>query len=178
MGIQRSRDADQDLSEVGVDAPVAGLVGVGQGGARHPAAEAHVIKLALHGAQASFDVAEALAKGRLGKGQAKELIEAGKAARFVIAAVPRDALVELVPPEPGILVQEIARLALLTGADRVIDTQLELTGLVGEPDGSLVLSGLEIGAVSAGEALGETLAQRLLQLGAGRILERVYANIQ
>lgn len=35
-----------------------------------------------------------------------------------------DALVELVPPEPGILVQEIARLALLTGADRTIDTQL------------------------------------------------------
>lgn len=35
-----------------------------------------------------------------------------------------DALGELVPPEPGILVQEIARLALLTGADRVIDTQL------------------------------------------------------
>lgn len=62
------------------------------------------------------------------------------------------------------------------GYARIIDTRLELTGLVGEPDGSLVLSGQEIGPVSAGEALGETLAQRLLQQGAKQILERVYAN--
>jgi hypothetical protein len=33
---------------------------------------------------------------QLGKSQAKELIEAGKAAQFVITAVPHDALVELV----------------------------------------------------------------------------------
>lgn len=95
-GVHRARDADQHLSKVGVDAPIVRLVGIGQSGARNPAPEAHVIKLALHRAQASFDVAEALAKRQLGKGQAKELIEAGKAAQFVIAAVLRDALVELV----------------------------------------------------------------------------------
>jgi DNA polymerase-3 subunit delta len=35
-----------------------------------------------------------------------------------------DALLELVPPELGILVQEIDKLALLVGAERVIDVQL------------------------------------------------------
>jgi DNA polymerase-3 subunit delta len=43
-------------------------------------------------------------------------------ARLDAAAV--DALCELVPPEVGILVQEIAKLALLAGQNRVIDVEL------------------------------------------------------
>lgn len=42
--------------------------------------------------------------------------------RLDAAAV--DALLELVPPEVGIVVQELAKLALLVGEDRVIDTKL------------------------------------------------------
>ena len=34
-GVQRPRDANQDLGEIGIDPPVARLVGVGQCGARH-----------------------------------------------------------------------------------------------------------------------------------------------
>jgi hypothetical protein len=58
--------------------------------------EAHVIVLALHRAQAGFDIAQARAKSQLGESQTKELIEAGKAAEFVIAIIARHALVELV----------------------------------------------------------------------------------
>src|ERR1035437_10115296 len=96
VGVHRARDVDQHLSEIGVDAPVVRLVGVGQRRSRHLAAKTHVIELALHGAQAGFDVAETFAECQLGKSQAKELIQAGKAAQFVITAVPHDALVELV----------------------------------------------------------------------------------
>ena len=38
-----SRDADQDLGEVGKDTPVTRLISVGQCGARHLALEAHVV---------------------------------------------------------------------------------------------------------------------------------------
>ena len=45
-GIERSRGADQNLCEVGINPPVMRVVGVGQCGARHAAAEAHVVELA------------------------------------------------------------------------------------------------------------------------------------
>src|SRR4051794_10357768 len=41
-----------------------------------------------------------------------------------VDAAAADALLELVPPELGILVQEIAKLALVVGADRVINVKL------------------------------------------------------
>jgi DNA polymerase-3 subunit delta len=41
-----------------------------------------------------------------------------------LEAAAADALLELVPPELGILVQEVAKLALIAGEKRVIDTQL------------------------------------------------------
>jgi len=44
--VKRPRDVDQNLSEVGEDAPVMRVVGVGQRGARHPAVKAHVIEFA------------------------------------------------------------------------------------------------------------------------------------
>ena len=47
VGVHGARDVNENLSEVGEDAPVVRLVGVGQRGARDHAAEAHVIKLSL-----------------------------------------------------------------------------------------------------------------------------------
>jgi hypothetical protein len=58
-----------------------------------------VIELAVNGAQAGFDVAETLAKSQLRKSETKELIEAREAATSGIAAVPLDALLELVGRE-------------------------------------------------------------------------------
>jgi DNA polymerase-3 subunit delta len=58
--------------------------------------------------------------------QAKSwLTQRAKAVHNVrLDAAAADALLELVPPELGILVQEIAKLELLVGPDRVIDVKL------------------------------------------------------
>ncbi len=96
VGVHRAGDVDEHLSEVGVDAPVVRLVGIGQRRPCDLAAKAHVIELAFHRAQAGFDIAETLAERQLGKRQTKELIEAGKSAQFIIAAIASHALVELV----------------------------------------------------------------------------------
>ena len=66
-GVQRPRDANQDLGEIGIDPPVARLVGVGQGGARDVAAESHVVELGAKRTQARFDIAQAFAVGQLGR---------------------------------------------------------------------------------------------------------------
>ncbi len=86
--IQASGDADQGLGEVGVNAPVAQLVGVGQGAARYIAPDTHVIELGVLGAQTGLDVAQALAVGELGEGHAQVLIEAGKALDPMLAPIP------------------------------------------------------------------------------------------
>jgi hydroxymethylbilane synthase len=54
--------------------------------------------------------------------------------------------------------------------------ELQLRGLVGEPDGSLLLRAQARGAASAPEALGIAVAEDLLQQGAAQILERVYRD--
>lgn len=91
VDIEPSSGVDQGLGEVGVDAPVAHLVGVGQGVARHLCADPHVIELALLGPQAHFDVAQALAIGELGKGHAAILLDAGEALDLVVTLVSLDA---------------------------------------------------------------------------------------
>ena len=75
VDIQRSRDADQALGEVGVDAPVAHVVGIGQRIARHRGANAQVVELGALRAQAGFDVAQTLAIGQLRERHAQELIQ-------------------------------------------------------------------------------------------------------
>lgn len=45
MGVERASDADQNLSQIGIHAPVAVLVGIGQGGSRYLAAYPEVIEL-------------------------------------------------------------------------------------------------------------------------------------
>jgi len=56
-GIERLGDRHEDLGEVGVDPPVARLVGIRQGAARHAPADAHVVQLGLHRAETRLDVA-------------------------------------------------------------------------------------------------------------------------
>jgi hypothetical protein len=94
-GIERLGERNEDLGEVGVDPPVARLVGIRQGAARHAAPDAHVVKLRLHRAETRLDVAEALPIRELGEGQAEELVETREAAHLVLALVARDAGAEL-----------------------------------------------------------------------------------
>ena len=63
VGVDRPRDVNEHLREIGEDAPVVCLVGVGQRGARDLAAKAHVIELAWNRTQTGFNVAETFAKG-------------------------------------------------------------------------------------------------------------------
>ena len=52
---------DQTPGEIGVDPPVAPLVGVGQRRAPHQCAESRVVELGRAGRQAGLDVTQALA---------------------------------------------------------------------------------------------------------------------
>jgi hypothetical protein len=71
--VQRSGDAHKVLGEIGEDAPVVSLVGVGQSRTGNPAAESHVIELAAYRAQASLNVAETVAVSELSKGHRQQL---------------------------------------------------------------------------------------------------------
>ena len=63
------------------------------------------------------------------------------------------------------------------GAHAVVaGDQLWLRGLVGSPDGRLLLRDEIRGPRQQAEALGETLARRLLAAGADRILAQVYGD--
>ena len=95
-GIELSGPAHQHLGEVGPDAPVSGLVGVGQGASGDSATDANMIELGLDGAQTRLRVAQTFPIGELGEDHTKELIEAGKLAHPVVALIATNALVELV----------------------------------------------------------------------------------
>ena len=89
LGMKTTGDGDERLGKVGVDAPVAALVGIGQRTARHPALDAHVVQLARLRAQARFDVAQTFSIGQLSKSHAKIMVEAGKTLDLVPSAIAR-----------------------------------------------------------------------------------------
>jgi hypothetical protein len=96
VAIEQPRLRDQDSGEVGIDAPVAAFVGIGQRAARHCAPNAQVIKPPVLRAQASDDVAQALAESQLGKRHAKKLVPAGETPHPVVAAVALHTFAKLV----------------------------------------------------------------------------------
>src|SRR6516165_5235311 len=83
-------DADQMLREVGIDAPVAHGVSVGQGIAGNRAAKTQMVELRRLNAKTSLNVTKALAPRQLRKGQTEILIEARKTLDLVFAAVALD----------------------------------------------------------------------------------------
>lgn len=88
------------MGQIGVDAPVARFVGVGQRGAGDLAAQTQVVELRVARAQARFDVAQTFAIRELGEGQAEKLIPTGETADFVVAAVTGDAALKLLGMDP------------------------------------------------------------------------------
>lgn len=86
----------EDLGEVGVDSPIADLVGVSQGVSRHGSAKAHVIEFLLVAPQTSLDVAKTFAIGELSKSHTEELIPAGKGLDLVVALVALDTFLKFV----------------------------------------------------------------------------------
>jgi len=92
--IKRTRYSDQALREVGVDAPVANRICIGQRVARHRAAKAHVVELGGLAAQTGFDVAQALSIGQLGERHAQELVETREVFDLVLSVVAFDTSAE------------------------------------------------------------------------------------
>jgi hypothetical protein len=100
-GIQRASDADQVLREVGEDAPVVGLVGVGQRGTRDAASEAEMIALRAQRTETGFDVAKALAVGQLGEGHRQKLLPTGQPAKPSVATMALDRAAKLTVGKKG-----------------------------------------------------------------------------
>src|SRR5664279_271967 len=96
IGVERGGLLDEDLGEVGKNAPVAIFVGVGERAAGGGLADAGVIEFRAEGRQTGFDVAQTFAPGQLGKRQHKELFISGESADTAVAVVTGDTLVELV----------------------------------------------------------------------------------
>src|ERR1019366_1447178 len=95
LHIQTPGDADQALSEIGVDAPVAHGVGIGQGVASHRRTNSEVIEFGTLCAQAYFDVPKALPIGQLREGHAQELVQAGKRLHFKLTLIACDATAKI-----------------------------------------------------------------------------------
>jgi len=95
-GVKLSGFCDKDLSKIGIDPPIPGLIGVGQCIAGDLAPDAQVIKSELGCPQAGLDIPQTFPIGELGKGHAEILIPAGKSYYLVVAVVPLDTFSELV----------------------------------------------------------------------------------
>jgi hypothetical protein len=89
VDIELARHDDQALREVGVDAPVAHLVRIGQRAAGNAAANAHVVELVALRSQARLDIAQALSVCQLSKRQAQKLFETREVLDLVLARIER-----------------------------------------------------------------------------------------
>ena len=69
---------DEQLGKVGIDAPIATFVGIGQRAARDLAANACVVQLLFKCSQTALDITQVFPDSRLRKGHAQKLIVARK----------------------------------------------------------------------------------------------------
>jgi hypothetical protein len=95
VSVEFARVGNENVCEVGIDTPVACLVGFGQCVARDRAAKAQVVQFEFDGVQTGFDIAETVSAGELRKGHAEELIVAGELSDAIISLVPADAAIEV-----------------------------------------------------------------------------------
>lgn len=96
LAVKAAGRLDQHLGEVGVDSPVAHLIGMGQSVAGDLTADAHVIKFGGLGSQTRFDVSETLSISQLGKRHGEKLLPARKALYLVVALIALDATAKFV----------------------------------------------------------------------------------
>src|ERR1035438_309936 len=100
MGIEPPGTRNEQLRQVGIDAPVAHAIGIGQGAMRHRCPKAHPIELVGTCPQAAFDVRQAFSIGELREGHSEELIPTWKTTNLVVASVAVDTAAKLFGMNP------------------------------------------------------------------------------
>ena len=95
--VQLASFANEDLSELEIDAPVARFVGVGEIGSSDQPANTHGVEQIGLGSEARFDIAQAFPESQLGEGHAKELIPCGKALALPGHGIVGYATIEMLP---------------------------------------------------------------------------------
>ena len=97
LGVQLSCLRNQSLGKIGVDAPVAGLVGVGQSRTGYGRSDSHMVKLGSLSRQTCLDVAETLPIGQLGKRHYPKLVGTTKRTNSIVSSVPIDDAMKSAP---------------------------------------------------------------------------------
>ena len=95
--VQGARSDNQTLGELGVDAPVSTLVGVGQRRTSHWLRQPHMIKLARLRTQTCFDIAQTLAVRQLCKRHHAKLFDTRQRSHPVVGMMPLSDAVESFP---------------------------------------------------------------------------------
>ena len=94
VGIEPSGLSDQPLGELGIDAPIARLVGIGKRGTADRFAKPHVVEFGCLGGQAGLNVTQTLAVRQLGERHDLILSGAGQLSHRVVAVVARNNAIE------------------------------------------------------------------------------------
>lgn len=94
--VEFSSSANQNLTQIGPNAPIAAFVRIGKCAARHLRPNSHMVEFGFHRAQTSFDIAEAFPISQLSESHAEELVQARKFLNLVIAMITIHALSKFV----------------------------------------------------------------------------------
>lgn len=93
--MQLDCDGNQPMAEGFEQTPVAPLVGIGQGGAGNLAANPDVVELGALRVQAGHQIAQALASGELGIGDAEKMVPGREVPDAVVRGEPIDQMLEV-----------------------------------------------------------------------------------
>ena len=95
FAIEQAGSLDESLGQVMIDAPVAVLVGVGEGAVRNPAPDSQMVELILARAQAGFYVVQALSVSHLAEGHAEKLVPTGEGFKLIASGIAANTALEL-----------------------------------------------------------------------------------
>lgn len=90
IGIELASASDEQQSQVFIDTPIAGRIGIGQGAASDRASQSQVIELFTARTQAVFDIPQALPEGELGEAHAQQLVPAREPRSLILTTILRD----------------------------------------------------------------------------------------
>src|SRR3990172_8677963 len=93
--MQLDRYGNQPMTQCFEHSPVASLVGIGQSGSRYLAANPDVVELGALRVQTSHQIAQALASGELGIGDAEEMVPGREVLDTVVRGKPIDQMFEV-----------------------------------------------------------------------------------